>query len=146
MTNAVIAGCSHRKLDGDHTCPALDLYRGGCLPALRARVGADAALRARVFILSARHGLLAADDPIAPYDQQMTPTRARQLRPVVSQAVAEKVTGALGARDLVVLVEPVYLIALADLFATDARPRVHWFPDPALDWPLARRVIDGWGW
>lgn len=142
--NAIIVGCSQRKA-GCGKYAALDLYEGGCVPQLRSRVHAHPSLRDRVFILSARYGLIGADDRIASYDQHMTLSRARELGRSVGSALTGRVL-APHPRELVVLVEPIYLAALAELFRADVRPRVHWFPDPASDWPAACTVIDSWGW
>jgi hypothetical protein len=66
----VIIGCGARKTS--HPAPAAKLYTGSyftaCLSAARALAPDD-----RVFILSAKHGLLPADGqiPIAPYDLKM---------------------------------------------------------------------------
>lgn len=48
----VIVTCSARKADTTAPVPALDLYRGGCIPVLRARIGGNPRLRARIRILS----------------------------------------------------------------------------------------------
>jgi hypothetical protein len=66
----VIIGCGARKTS--RPAPAAKLYTGryftACLDAARALVPDD-----RIFILSAKHGLLPADGqiPIAPYDLKM---------------------------------------------------------------------------
>lgn len=142
--NAVIVGCSQRKA-GRGEYAALDLYEGGCVPQLRSRVNGHASLRDRVFILSARYGLVGANDRILSYDQHMTLARARELERSVGSALTGRVLVSC-PRELVVLVEPIYLAALAELFRADVRPQVHWFPDPAGDWPAACTVIDNWGW
>ncbi|MGQ0774656.1 MAG: DUF6884 domain-containing protein [Pseudonocardiales bacterium] len=143
--NAIIVGCSQRKA-GRGEGAALDLYEGGCVPQLRDRVHAHPSLRDRIFILSARYGLVGADDRIVSYDQQMTLSRARELERSVGSTLTGRVLVAPYPRDLVVLVEPIYLAALAELLRADVRPRVHWFPDPAADWPAACKMIDSWGW
>ncbi|WP_322768593.1 DUF6884 domain-containing protein [Frankia sp. Cr1] len=143
--NAIIVGCSHRKA-GCGEYAALDLYEGGCVPQLRGRVHAHPSLRERIFVLSARYGLVGADDRIASYDQQMTLSRARELARCVGRALTSRVLVAPHPRELLVLVEPAYLVALAELLRADIRPRLHWFPDPAGDWPAACEVIDNWGW
>ncbi|MGH3834612.1 MAG: DUF6884 domain-containing protein [Pseudonocardiaceae bacterium] len=143
--NAIIVGCSHRKA-GRGEYAALDLYEGGCVPQLRDRVHAHPSLRNRIFVLSARYGLVGANDRIASYDQQMTLPRARELERSVSSALIARVLATPHPDELVVLVEPIYLAALAELFRADARPRVHWFPEPASDWPIACKLIDRWGW
>ncbi len=72
----VIAGCSRRKLQTAVPVPALDLYQGGCIPALRARARETGWLRSRTWILSAEHGLVHANTPLLPYDRRMDGQRA----------------------------------------------------------------------
>jgi hypothetical protein len=140
----VIAGCSRRKLPSPVPVPALDLYQGGCIPALRARCAAEPGLRARTWIISGQHGLLHADTPVLPYDRQMDPRRAAELRPQVSAALR---TGCL--RDgipsqALVIAEPAYQVALADLPALLGTGTVTWISDPSTQWPRARAILDSW--
>ncbi|MEV4091087.1 DUF6884 domain-containing protein [Streptosporangium saharense] len=79
--NLVIVGCSRRKKTTTVPCPALELYEGGCVPHLHRRVGHHPALRSRLRILSAEHGLVSANRLLLPYDRHLTPNRARELRP-----------------------------------------------------------------
>ena len=79
----VIVGCSAEKTPTTQPLPALDLYDGGCVPPLRARLGHRPELRARVRFLSARHGLVTADTPLNTYDRPLDPARAANLRPQV---------------------------------------------------------------
>lgn len=77
----VIAGCSRRKKPAAVPVPALELYQGGSIPWLRARLGEHPGLRQRVRILSAEHGLLTADSPVLPYDRPLRPRhRGRPAR------------------------------------------------------------------
>ncbi|WP_019632248.1 DUF6884 domain-containing protein [Actinomadura atramentaria] len=135
----VIVGCSRRKRATDVPLPALDLYEGGCFAALRARLGGHPALRARVRILSAEHGVVAADEPLLPYDRRLDHDRAARLRPAVAAALAAE--GPI--REVLVVAEPLYLLLVADVLATG--PRVWWTPDPR-DAPFAHTVLDRWGW
>src|SRR4051794_2106397 len=61
---------------------AFELYQGGCLPQLRARLGDWPQHRSRVRVLSAGHGVLHADAQLVP-DLPMTEQRSKQLRPLV---------------------------------------------------------------
>jgi len=139
----VIAGCSRRKQARTIPVPALELYEGGSIPWLRARLGSCPRLRRRVRILSAEHGLLEADSPLLPYDRLLDAGRARQLAAAVTAALTRDwaVGGAPG--EVLVIAEPLYLVPLAALLATQAR--VHWIPDPR-DTAQAARVLDQWGW
>ena len=142
----VIVGCSAEKTLTDGPLPALELYDGGCVPPLRARLGGDARLRARVRFLSAEHGLVAADTVLRIYDRPLDPGRAKALRPRVMAALREEMATAGVPEEVLVVAEPLYLVLLADLLALLGRPRVHWVPDHAHGWPQAAVVLDRWGW
>jgi len=139
----VIAGCSRRKQASAVPVPALELYEGGCIPWLRARLGGCPQLRRRVRIVSAEHGLLEADSPLLPYDRLLDAGRARQLAAAVTAALARDWAGSGAPGEVLVIAEPLYLVPLAALLATPAR--VHWVPDPR-DTAQAARVLDQWGW
>ena len=139
----VIAGCSRRKRAGTTPVPALDLYEGGSIPWLRARLGSHPGFRRRVRILSAEHGLLEADSPVLPYDRRLDAARARELAAVVAGAMARDWSGSGAPGEVLVIAEPLYLVPLAGLLATPAR--VRWVPDP-YDTAQAGRVLDQWGW
>lgn len=142
----VIVGCSAEKTVTDGPLPALELYDGGCVPALRARLGGDARLRARVRFLSAEHGLVTADTLLRPYDWPLDPERAKALRPRVTAALEKEMTTAGVPEEVLVVAEPLYLVLVSDLLALPGRPRVHWIPDHAHGWPQAAVVLDQWGW
>lgn len=142
----VIIGCTARKALTPGPLPALELYNGGCVPSLRARLGADPRLRARVRFLSAEHGLITADTPLHTYDRPLDLDRAAELRPAVTAALRREMTTGGVPREVLVVVEPLYLVLLADLLALPARPRLHWIPDPGHGWAQARAVLDQWGW
>jgi len=138
----VIAGCSAEKATCTGLLPAIDLYDGGCVPPLRARLGPVPALRARVRFLSAEHGLVTADTPLRGYDRPLDPRRAAELRPQVTRQLAAG--GVPG--DILLIAEPLYLVLIADLLALRRRPRIHWIPDHRSGWPQAAAVLDRWGW
>ena len=142
----VIVGCSAEKISGPGPLTALELYDGGCVPPLRARLGDRPALRARIRFLSAEHGLITANTPLYPYDRPLDPTRASLLRPQVAAALADEMNATDVPHEVLVVAEPLYLVLLADLLALPARPRVHWIPDHAHGWPLAAAVLHQWGW
>ncbi|WP_159944911.1 DUF6884 domain-containing protein [Nocardiopsis sp. FR6] len=136
----VIVGCSREKKA--EPAPALSLYEGWGVPPLRARIGSHQECRRRVMILSARHGLLNAEETVAPYDQAMTPERARQLRPATTEFVRDYRSRTV-VEEALLLVAPEYLDALplADLAAM-----THLVCDPLSHWELADAVLSGWGW
>lgn len=146
LSRMVIVGCTARKALAPGPLPALELYNGGCVPPLRARLGGDPSLRARVRFLSAEHGLVTADTPLGTYDRPLDPDRAVELRPTVMAALHREMNIDGVPAEVLVVAEPLYLVLLADLLALPARPRVHWIPDPAHGWIQACGVLDQWGW
>ncbi|MEV7775930.1 DUF6884 domain-containing protein [Kitasatospora sp. NPDC086791] len=140
-TALVVVGCSARKSPSERPMAALDLYQGWCLPHLRARLRGRGELRQRTLILSARHGLLKADNPILPYDQPLTPDRAAALETEVRAGLADHLR-ALPAAEALLLLEPVYLA----LLGYPPVPLVHIVTDPVRHWSAAEGVLDAWGW
>jgi hypothetical protein len=140
----VIAGCSRRKLQTAMPVPALDLYQGGCIPALRARAQEIVWLRSRTWILSAEHGLLHADTPLLPYDRRMDSERAAWLRPAACRRLREEFSQRGFPREILVIAEPLYQLALAGLASLVGANRVDWVDDPAREWDKASAVIDTW--
>lgn len=141
----LLAGCSRRKAAASCPLPALELYTGGIAPQLRARFGRHPQLRQRIFFLSARHGLVAADNRLSPYDEPLTPAQADALRPVVHRTLRWQLAE-LGTRpQLLVVAEPLYLVLLADLLSGPDRPPVRWIPDPR-GWEQTATVLTEWNW
>jgi hypothetical protein len=140
----VIVGCSRRKRWSSEPVPALDLYEGGCVPAVRARLGSYARLRARVRILSARHGLVTADTPLMAYDQRLDARAAARMRPSVTAALIAEFTVTGVPAEVLVVAEPLYLVLIADLLA--AGIRLQWVPDVRRGWSRASAVLDIWKW
>ncbi|WP_395110621.1 DUF6884 domain-containing protein [Actinomadura sp. SCN-SB] len=140
----VFAACSRRKLTTREPVPALDLYQGGCIPQLRLRLGGSPRHRARIWILSAQHGLICADSPILPYDRRLDHVRARYLRPAVTTTLAHQARVDGLPSECLIIAEPVYLTLLTDLLFT--RVQVHWIDDVHNGWDRAAEVLDAWGW
>lgn len=140
----IIVGCCKRKRPTDRAIPALRLYDDGCIPLLRTRLGHHPRLRRRIRILSARHGLVHADAPLMPYDQALTPTVAHQIRPKVNDALASDLSATGTPCEALIIVEPLYLIPLADLLTVGAR--IHWIPNYFTGWPEASAILDTWSW
>ncbi|MFF3071135.1 hypothetical protein ACFVSN_37120 [Kitasatospora sp. NPDC057904] len=141
----VIAGCSHRKAPESRPLPALERYTGGIAPQLNARFAGHREARTRIRFLSAAYGLVRADDLLAPYDQRLDAGLARQLRPVVAEQIRRDFTANGAPRRVLLVLEPDYLILLADLLALPERPALHWISDPR-GWPQAAAVLDEWRW
>jgi hypothetical protein len=87
----VIMACSGPKRN--EPSAALDLYQGVMYSTFRANVRAEA--RPHVAILSARHGIIAADLVIEPYEQRLTLDRANAILADLDEYVKyDKPTGA----------------------------------------------------
>jgi hypothetical protein len=112
---------------------------------MRAYADARPRGRAGLFILSARHGLLEADTSTHSYDQTLDLLTAQRLRPKVSGELIRAIDR-LAAQEIVILAEPLYLVMCADVLAHPARPVVHWFPDPAIEFESAVQIFERWGW
>src|SRR5262249_18608546 len=140
----IIAGCSRRKAATASPVPALDLYQGGCIPALRARTLSQPELLARTWIISAEHGLLHAETLVLPYDRRMDPSRALALRSQVDSRLKAdcRLRGTPGA--VLVIAEPVYQLALTGLTRIAGHDRVRWISNPATGWASAEAVLDRW--
>lgn len=137
----VVIGCSRRKRGGTKPIAALELYQGWCFPQLRERIAGRLEYRSRTLILSARHGLLGADDPITPYHQVLTPERALDQRDIVSTALAGHLERS-PSQEVLLLLEPLYF----QMLGLPPLPVVHLVSDPVTHWPQVTRVLDGWGW
>ncbi|MDH6144141.1 hypothetical protein P3T35_006178 [Kitasatospora sp. GP30] len=141
----LIAGCSRRKAPERRPLPALERYTGGIAPHLRTRFAGHRTARDRIRFLSAEHGLVHADTLLTPYDRQLTPAHADRLRPLVAEQLTREFK-AEGVPDRVLLVlEPLYLVPLADLLEHPGRPTLHWVHDPR-GWAETAAVLDEWRW
>jgi hypothetical protein len=112
----LILACSRRKTPGEEPMPAWLRYAGPLHQTLRKwqrEAGAQLGVDLDVAILSARHGLIAWDQPIASYNERMTIRRAEAHRAQVTQEL-----GRLLARRpeaICVCVGAVYWRALPEL-------------------------------
>jgi hypothetical protein len=79
----LIMSCSQRKRPDDGLLPAIKRYDGPPFRVLRRFLKGQPTELLDVHILSAKFGLVAADQPIPNYDQRMTPARAKELNPEV---------------------------------------------------------------
>lgn len=140
----VIAGCSQRKAPTTEPVPALDLYQGGCIPALRVCTARHPGLRDRVWIISAAHGLLHADTPLLPYDRRMDAARAMALRAQVTPRLRWEFLHNGGPHQILVIAEPLYQLVLADLPLILGHDRVRWISDPLAGWADAAAILDDW--
>jgi hypothetical protein len=137
----VVVGCSKEKTVTSQPVPALDLYQGWCVPALRHRLASGSPSRTRVLVLSAHYGLVTADAPLLTYEQPMTPARARALREPVRQTLAEHLA-AQSTSEALLLLAPDYLDVLGPL----PLHVVHTITDPITHLGAVHRVLDSWSW
>lgn len=83
MTRTLILACSATKRADPGELPAIERYDGPAFRTLRANRPPEIQ-RGRVWILSAKHGLINELEPIENYDDRMTAARAAVLAPKVS--------------------------------------------------------------
>jgi Family of unknown function (DUF6884) len=79
----LILACSQRKRPDEGLLPAVERYDGPTFRVLRRFLREGISEPPDVLILSAEHGLIPQDLPIAAYDRKITPARARELRPQI---------------------------------------------------------------
>lgn len=86
MTRALFLSCSRAKVPQAGLLPAARRYDG---PAFRTlRRWRDKAGDLRVWVLSAEHGLIPEDEPIADYDRRIAPERIPELRAQTEERLA----------------------------------------------------------
>jgi hypothetical protein len=107
----LILACSQRKRPDEGLLPAIERYDGPAFRVLRRFLRERPADAPNVLILSAEHGLIAHDQPIAAYDREMTLARARQLHPLVL-AELDQIFGVQTPQDILVFAGRHYLTAL----------------------------------
>lgn len=144
----IILNCSRSKLVTSSPIPALDLYQGACVPPAREHFASDPARRARIRILSANHGLLRPDDLISTYDRRLR-TRADALR-LHEQTVSGQLDAELAytpaLRHLLIIVEPLYLLALQHVFDRPDRLEHLAIVTSPWAWPDGVEHLRRWGW
>jgi hypothetical protein len=107
----LILACSRRKRPHDGLLPAIERYDGPAFRVLRRFLRERPAGAPDVLILSAEHGLMTHDLPIAAYDREMTPARASELRPLVL-AELDRIFATQAPQDILVFAGRHYLTAL----------------------------------
>lgn len=107
----LILACSQRKRPNKGLLPALERYDGPAFRIIRRFLRESPSKVPDVLILSAEHGLIPHDLPIATYDRKMTPTRARELRPLVL-AELDRVIASRSLSETLVFAGQQYLPAL----------------------------------
>lgn len=83
MSRCLILGCSEAKRDESQALAAIERYDGPTFLVLRKFLSEAASelQDVEVYVLSARHGLIAGNRAIDDYDQKMTKARASTVRP-----------------------------------------------------------------
>lgn len=88
MKRLLLIGCSDRKVKTSRPLAAMDRYDGPTYRTLRKMYRGGRRLEnVDMLILSAKHGLLQAQQRIESYDQKMTLKRAEELRPHVQASL-----------------------------------------------------------
>jgi hypothetical protein len=80
MNCVLFVGCSRRKVSTITAITALELHSGGGIQEIRDYVAQYPVFRERIFILSAKYGLLGGDDRIKTYDAVLSLDAALVLR------------------------------------------------------------------
>jgi hypothetical protein len=86
MGRLLILACSQRKKPAKGFVPALDRYDGPAFLVLRKYLRAETVSPPTVLILSAKYGLIPADQKIPDYDCLMSAARAKALQSKVLEA------------------------------------------------------------
>lgn len=107
----LILACSRRKRPDEKLLPAVERYDGPAFRVLRRFLRESPSEAPSILILSAKHGLIPHDLPIAAYDRKMSLARARQLRPLVL-AELDRMTASRSSVETLVFAGQQYLPAL----------------------------------
>lgn len=108
----LIISCSQRKRTDPGLLPAIERYAGPTFQVLcKARREGYWPADLHVLILSAEFGLIETETAIPLYDRRMTPARAVELQPAVSQTLSNW----LPCRGIFVNLSRNYLLALPPL-------------------------------
>ena len=86
MHRLLVLACSKRKVAAAELLPALDCYDGPAFRVLRKYLREHEREALSILVLSAKYGLIPADQPIVPYDCRLTRASARALKPQVLKA------------------------------------------------------------
>lgn len=144
----IILNCSRSKLVTSTPIPALELYQGACVPPARQHFASDPAHRARIRILSAEHGLLHPDGLISTYDRRLR-TKEDALR-LHEQLVCGQLDAELAdtpaLRYLLLIVEPLYLLALQHVFDRPDRLKHIAIVTSPWAWQDGLEHLRRWGW
>jgi len=107
---------------------ALDLYCGGVMPQIRDILTEHQCLAKCAFILSARYGLIQADETISTYEEVLTASSVTGLRHSVALKFREHLTFKQPV-SLFVFAEPLYFSMLSEALDGFTINRLTWEPD-----------------
>jgi hypothetical protein len=120
-------------------------HRRECLLHLREHFAAGSPFGPRVRVVSAEHGMLRIDDHVGDDRLLMNKADAIHLRTrISSQLAADLATMPAGGRVLLVG-DPLYLLAVEDIFDHVSRLTLTWIPDQR-GWRKAAATLAQWGW
>jgi hypothetical protein len=111
MPRLLIMACSQRKRQDAGLLPAIERYDGPAFRVLRRYLRTNPADAPDIWILSAKFGLIGAEELISDYDQRMMVQRARELAPDV-RLWLERMVRAVGYSELFLCLSQAYLAAL----------------------------------
>ncbi len=82
MKRCLILSCTRTKREDEGKLPALERYDGPTFRVVRKflREGNQVLQNVDIYVLSARYGLMSAEERVENYDQRMTTARANELR------------------------------------------------------------------
>lgn len=83
MNQLLILSCSHRKRTEPDLLPAIERYDGPAFRIVRRFLAQQPLQKPDIYILSAKFGLISANQMVPCYEQRMTLQRSRELQPLV---------------------------------------------------------------
>ena len=106
----LVIACTQSKAPDSGEIPAVDRYTGYGFDVLKAQLASlPADARPDVVILSARHGFIPGDRPIAAYDEMLTPDAANRLkRDAATAAAVEDLLGRGSYKDVMLFGSELY--------------------------------------
>jgi cytoplasmic iron level regulating protein YaaA (DUF328/UPF0246 family) len=115
MRTLLVQSCSATKNQVTEPTRALDVYDGYFFRILKKAIR-EGSFRSDIdiCILSAKYGLIDAEDAISTYDQRMTPSRAEELHESVTDDIRKRV-GEIEYDKIVLNLGKEYLQAVRDL-------------------------------
>lgn len=117
----LIVACSATKRPVSHPVPAIELYNGPAFRVLRKRLKLEGG-QPTIYILSAKHGLIEANELVSVYDFRMNRKRALQIRDQV-HIFLERLTPPGRFNAIFIWAGKDYLLALPQSFL--ARSDIH---------------------